>query len=140
MKKLVLPVVVFLFLIFSPTASANTAEEVVNTQDLVNEQIEKLNIDELSKFWDDVIVEYGGFLPESQKGSFIQFLNGEKDFSISEWGTAFLKYIFHEFLANGKLLATLIFLTIFSMFLQSLQTAFESSTISKVAYSIVFMV
>ena len=140
MKKLVLPVVVFLLFIFSPTASANTTEEVVNTQDLVNEQIEKLNIDELSKFWDDVILEYGGFLPESQKGSFVQFLNGEKDFSISEWGTAFLKYIFHEFVVNGKLLATLIFLTIFSIFLQSLQTAFESNTISKVAYSLVFMV
>src|SRR6185437_15654293 len=31
-------------------------------------------------------------------------------------------------------------LTIFSMFLQSMQNAFEKSTISKVAYSIVYMV
>jgi stage III sporulation protein AE len=48
--------------------------------------------------------------------------------------------LFHEFVVNGKLLGSLILLTIFSMFLQSMQNAFESSTISKVAYSIVYMV
>ena len=48
--------------------------------------------------------------------------------------------MFHEFVVNGKLLGSLIFLTIFSMFLQSMQNAFESSSISKVAYSIVYMV
>lgn len=41
---------------------------------------------------------------------------------------------------NGKLLGTLILLTIFSMFLQSLQNAFEGGNVSKVAYGIVFMV
>lgn len=51
-----------------------------------------------------------------------------------------MKFVFHEFIVNGKLLGSLILLTIFSMFLQSLQNSFENSTISKVAYSIVFIV
>lgn len=138
MKKFVLLVVLFLSMINQSTALAT--EEMINPQTLVNSQIEKLNIEELSTFWDKVITEYGGFLPESQKGTFKEFLSGEKNFSMSEWGTALLKYIFHEFIANGKLLSTLIFLTIFSMFLQTLQNAFDSSTVSKVAYSLVFMV
>lgn len=56
------------------------------------------------------------------------------------WFLGFLKFVFHELVVNGKLLGMLILLTVFSMFLQSLQNAFEQSSISKVAYSIVFMV
>lgn len=43
-------------------------------------------------------------------------------------------------LANGKLLGTLILLTIFCVILQLLQNAFQQSTVSKVAYAIVYMV
>jgi stage III sporulation protein AE len=109
-------------------------------QDLVDQQIDKLGIQEIKKFWDDIMTEYGGYLPESQKGSLLQFLNGEKELSFQEWSKALLKYIFHEILANGKLLGTLILLTIFSMLLQLLQDAFSQSTVSKVAYALVYMV
>ncbi|PLR68084.1 stage III sporulation protein AE [Bacillus sp. UMB0893] len=109
-------------------------------QDLVDQQIDKLGIQEIKKFWDDIMTEYGGYLPESQKGSLLQFLNGEKELSFQEWTKALFKYIFHEILANGKLLGTLILLTIFSMLLQLLQDAFSQSTVSKVAYALVYMV
>ncbi|MDR0138418.1 stage III sporulation protein AE [Metabacillus idriensis] len=109
-------------------------------QDLIDQQIDKLGIEEIKKFWDDIMTEYGGYLPESQKGSLLQFLNGEKELSFQEWSKAFLKYIFHEIIANGKLLGTLILLTIFSMLLQLLQDAFSQSTVSKVAYALVYMV
>lgn len=109
-------------------------------QDLVDQQIDKLGIQEIKKFWDDIMTEYGGYLPESQKGSLLQFLNGEKELSFQAWSKALFKYIFHEILANGKLLGTLILLTIFSMLLQLLQDAFSQSTVSKVAYALVYMV
>jgi len=38
-------------------------------QDAVDSQLDSLNLDELKGFWEDVMGEYGGFLPESQKGS-----------------------------------------------------------------------
>jgi stage III sporulation protein AE len=123
-------------------ASPGTAEtgELADTNSLVDSQLEKLNIDELKKFWDDILHQYGGFLPESQKGSLYDFIKGEKKFSFEQWFSGILKFVFHEFIVNGKLLGSLILLTIFSMFLQSLQNSFEKSTISKVAYSIVFIV
>jgi stage III sporulation protein AE len=112
-----------------------------NLQDsMVQSQIEKLGVDELKSFWDQIVTDYGGFLPESQKGSFYDFVSGEKQFSFSQWFKGITKFIFHELLVNGKLLGTLLLLTIFSMFLQSLQNSFEKSSISKVAYAIVFMV
>ena len=79
-------------------------------------------------------------MPESQKGTFMDFVKGDKQFSAQEWVNGLIKFILHEFLANGKLLGTLIMLTIFSMVLQSIQNAFEYQTVSKIANSIVYMV
>ncbi|MCA1036173.1 MULTISPECIES: stage III sporulation protein AE [Bacillaceae] len=107
---------------------------------LVEAQLETLELDELKGFWEKVSNEYGGFLPESQKGSLYEFIKGDKEFSLKEWMLGGLKFLFHEFLVNGKLLGSLIILTVFSMFLQSLQNSFEKSSVSKAAYSIIFMV
>lgn len=111
-----------------------------NADVIVDEQVDKLEISDIKKYWDEVMTEYGGFLPESQKGSLLQFLSGEKELSFQEWMKAFLKFLFHELIANGKLLGTLILLTVFSMLLQLLQNAFNQSTVSKVAYALVYMV
>ncbi|MGG0176173.1 stage III sporulation protein AE [Gottfriedia acidiceleris] len=108
--------------------------------EIVNEQIQKLGIDDVQQYWDEVVHQYGGFLPESQKGDFIQFVKGEKKFSLQEWFIAFAKYIFFELLSNGKILGILIMLVIFSSLLQSLQNAFEKSTVSKIADNVVFLV
>ncbi|MET3699193.1 stage III sporulation protein AE [Bacillus oleivorans] len=114
--------------------------EAISQSDIIDEQLDTLGIDKLVQYWDGFVDEYGGYLPESQKGSLVDFLKGEKEFSLDAWFHAFLRFIFHELIVNGKLLGTLILLTVFSVFLQSLQNAFESGTISKVAYAIVFMV
>ncbi len=123
-------------------AQASETNENTNVlqSDLVQAQMDRLGIEELKSFWDSILTEYGGFLPESQKGSFMDFVSGEKKFSFAEWMKGIGKFVFHELLVNGKLLGSLILLTVFSMFLQSLQNAFEQSTISKVAYSIVYLV
>jgi stage III sporulation protein AE len=107
---------------------------------MLEEQLDRLGIEEIKKFWDDIVQDYGGYLPESQKGSFIDFVKGEKKFSTEQWLKGIVKFLFHELIANGKLLGTLIMLTIFSMLLQSLQNAFEQSTVSKVAYALIYMV
>lgn len=70
----------------------------------------------------------------------MDFVSGDKKFSFEQWIKGMTKFIFHELLVNGKLLGSLILLTVFSMFLQSLQNAFEQSSVSKVAYAIVYMV
>ncbi len=121
-------------------ASETSQEMDVLQSDLVQAQMDRLGVEELQGFWDSIVTEYGGFLPESQKGSFMDFVSGEKKFSFAEWMKGIGKFVFHELLVNGKLLGSLILLTVFSMFLQTLQNAFEQSTISKVAYSIVYLV
>ena len=140
-----IPIMILLFLFFNiPSVQAaeesKDTQETLSAQDLVDQQLESLDISELQQYWEDITNKYGGFLPESQKGSLYDFVKGNKKFSFKQWGQGILKFAFHEFIANGKLLGSLIMLTIFSMFLQSMQNAFEKSTISKVAYSIIYMV
>lgn len=137
-------VIVFLSLLFTPVVQASSqtsqGETPQTPQQLVESQLETLNMDELKQYWEDITQQYGGFLPESQKGSLYDFIKGEKQFSFKQWFTGMFKFAFQEFIMNGKLLGSLILLTVFSMFLQTLQNSFEKSTISKVAYAIVFMV
>lgn len=150
LKQLIFKTISLLFLILFllvPTSKAETNDEtqsssqsVLNPEQMMEEQLEALDIDEMKVFWEKITTEYGGFLPESQKGSLYDFIKGDKEFSLKEWTNGIIKFIFHEFVVNGKLLGTLILLTVFSMFLQTLQNSFEKSTVSKVAYAIVFMV
>ncbi|AYA76985.1 stage III sporulation protein AE [Bacillus sp. Y1] len=150
MKQLIFKTISLLFLILfvsAPISNAETNDEtqsstqsVLNPEQMMEEQLEALDIDEMKVFWEKITTEYGGFLPESQKGSLYDFIKGDKQFSLKEWTNGIIKFIFHEFVVNGKLLGTLILLTVFSMFLQTLQNSFEKSTVSKVAYAIVFMV
>jgi stage III sporulation protein AE len=137
-------IILLLFLFTSSSVQANEEHKEspspLSPQELVDAQLKTMDLTELKQYWEDVQNKYGGFLPESQKGSLYDFVKGEKTFSFKDWGKGIVKFLFHEFVVNGKLLGSLILLTIFSMFLQSMQNAFENSTISKVAYSIVYMV
>ncbi|MED1863517.1 stage III sporulation protein AE [Fictibacillus nanhaiensis] len=142
MQKVMVRTSLFVFLIFSfilvgpiESVSANSI-----TSKMVDQQVSSMQLDEIKQFWDSITHEYGGFLPESQKGTLLEFIKGEKEFSIKGYMTGLLKFMFHELAVHGKLLGTLILLTVFSMLLQSIQNAFDRSAISKVAYGIIYMV
>lgn len=140
-----IPIIVLFFFFLSisnvqASQDTNDTSAPLSPQQLVNSQLKNMDLTDLTKYWEDILNKYGGFLPESQKGSLYDFIKGDKKFSFQEWVQGILKFAFQEFVANGKLLGSLIMLTIFSMFLQTMQNAFEKSTVSKVAYSIVYMV
>jgi len=118
--------------------SSQTSEEM--QKQLVEQQADELGIEELTAYWESIMTEYGGFLPESQRGSLMDFVKGEKEFSIEAWVKGAIKFAFQELTVHAKLLGSLVLLTVFSMFLQSLQNAFEQGAVSKVAYAIVFIV
>ncbi|MRH43161.1 stage III sporulation protein AE [Aquibacillus halophilus] len=102
--------------------------------------MESISFDEVKGYWNEVVNEYGGYLPGIQKTSFLEFIQNQDSLSLKDWIIGVTEFFFHELVMNGKLLGTLIMLTLFCMILQSLQTAFESKTVSKVAYSIIYLV
>ncbi|HSU80537.1 MAG TPA: stage III sporulation protein AE [Candidatus Angelobacter sp.] len=120
--------------------SPSIAHGQTPTQDWVDQQLKSLNIDDIQSYWETVVSQYHGFLPESQHMTFLDFLKSDKQGLFKEWTLGLLNFVFHELVVNGKLLGTLILLTVLSMILQSIQNAFEHRTVSKVAYVIVYLV
>ncbi|GIP37613.1 stage III sporulation protein AE [Paenibacillus sp. J31TS4] len=107
---------------------------------LVQEQAERLPTDEVEQYWDRLMKEYGGYLPESKTPSFAELLLGNGSLSLGALLKGLLKYLFHEIIVNSKLLGTIVVLTVFSMILETLQSAFEKQAVSKVAFAISYLV
>ncbi|MFA9457279.1 stage III sporulation protein AE [Halalkalibacter sp. AB-rgal2] len=140
LKRVGFFLIVLLFVVTCFPVMTFAEAEPFNEEGFIERQVENLQLDEVIEYWEEISTEYGGFLPESQKGSFMDFIKGDKQFSFKDWGIGFVKYLLHELVVNGKLLGSLILLTVFCMILQSLQNAFEKQTVSKVAYAITYMV
>ncbi len=102
--------------------------------------LDSVSFDEVKGYWDQVVDEYGGYLPGIQKSSFFEFIKNQESLSLKEWVLGLLEFLFYELVTNGKLLGTLIMLTLFCVILQTLQTALEKKTVSTVAYAIVYLV
>lgn len=130
------------FLFSGHVQAADDEHKINETEqvDYMERYIEDLGMDELSEHWDAIINEYGGYLPESTRGTFLEFVKGDKSFSLRGWMNGIIAFIFQEIAMNAKLLGSLMLLTILSVFLQSLHNAFEQGAVSRVAYSIIFMV
>lgn len=67
-------------------------------------------------------------------------LPGDKGLSLKGVLSGLLGFMWHEVLYNGKLLVTIVMISVLSMILETLQTAFERKTVSKVAYTLCYMV
>jgi stage III sporulation protein AE len=131
----ILLLMIGLWLILAGTVHAETPAEAI-----IKEQAKHLNTDQISQYWDKLMNDYGGYFPENKTPSFMELLLGTKGFSISGLFKGILSYFFHEVLVNGKLLASIVILTVFSMILETLQSSFEKNSVSKLGYSIAYMV
>ncbi|QHT63873.1 stage III sporulation protein AE [Paenibacillus lycopersici] len=124
----------------SAPAAADRDADAVN-QRLSDEQLQGIDTEAVESYWNTLMKDYGGFFPDRKVPSFIQMIMpGGEGLKLSTVLSGLLRYALHEVLYNGKLLVTIVILTVFSMMLETLQTAFERNTVSKVAYSITYMV
>ncbi|MFP7493669.1 stage III sporulation protein AE [Terribacillus saccharophilus] len=139
MKRCLVILFALLNILTIPTAvlaETGQAEE----QEAAFTAFESLPTEEISGYWEQLSDKYGEYIPELEKGSLLEFIQQQGDISIESWLKGLFEYLLYELLLNGKLLGILIFLTLFSSILQTIQTAFNKGSISKVAYMIVCMV
>lgn len=138
----------FLFVMLLPMGGiyADSGKQPLNETESIpvsspKQQIEELDISAVESYWNKLGSEYGGFFPDRHIPSFMEMLiPGGEGLKLSQMVQGLLRYLWHEVLYNGKLLVTIVMLTVFSMVLETLQSAFERNTVSKVAYSISYMV
>ncbi|WP_397376362.1 stage III sporulation protein AE [Paenibacillus vietnamensis] len=124
-----------------PAADQQKQQMEQLTKELTAEQLDGVDTDAVETYWNKLMSEYGGFFPEQRVPSFAEMiLPGGEGLKLKDMLTGLLKYFWHEVLYNGKLLVTIVMLTVFSMVLETMQNAFEKNAVSKVAYSIIYMV
>lgn len=142
MKRKFLLCMMLYYLLWIPLAAAEeTGEKPPVINEVVRSQLDHLQTEQVENFWQQLSQDYGQYLGgQNSRDLFEWILSGKTELSFKNVLTGLLRYFFHEVLYNGKLLGSIIILTVFSMILQTLQTAFEHNQVSKVAYAIVFMV
>ena len=104
------------------------------------ELLEDVSLDGIEQYWQGLVNNYGDYLAELNKSSIYELVQGKGGFSFKNMLLSILEYFFQEMIINGKLLSMLILLTLFSVFLQTMHTAFEEGSVSKIAYFIVYAV
>jgi stage III sporulation protein AE len=131
----------FSFLTVSVYAETQTEENSHSPGEVfVERQLESLGTSEIEQFWQKLRKDYDGFLPENQPLHFKDFFKMEGSLFSVEMLKGFLMFMFQEIWMNGKLLGAIIILTVFSMILENIQSAFEKNSVSKVAYAITYLV
>ncbi|MBC8079597.1 MAG: stage III sporulation protein AE [Gorillibacterium sp.] len=133
MKPLLVMVILFALL------SAGQAFAATPTNANI-QQSNKLPTEGVEAYWDQLTRDYGGYFPDNTTPTFKEMMTSGGGFKFKNVLTALLRYFFHEIVVNGKLLATIVALSVFSMILETMQTAFEKQAVSKVAYSICYLV
>lgn len=118
----------------SAVLPANPVEE------LVREQVDRLQTEQIEQFWQKTLREYQGYLPDVKSPGLVQLLMQDGQFTFSGMAKGMLKFVFHEILMNGKLLSSIIIITVFAMILETMQNAFERNTVTTVAYAIAYLV
>lgn len=134
-------IVAMICLFLFPASVFAEGEEETLQEKVIQTQLDQLQTEEVESFWRELREEYGRFLPGEETGGIFQWMTSQEGgWGLTDWGRALIAYLFHEVLYNGKLLGTIIVLTVFSMILRTLQTAFERNQVSKIAYAIAFIV
>ncbi|WP_173916182.1 stage III sporulation protein AE [Halobacillus sp. Marseille-Q1614] len=111
---------------------ASTSEENVRTL------TDYISTEELEKNYDKLHEQYGEYMPSISFDDISEW--SEQGNPSSGWISGIINFLFHELLANGKLLGSLLFLTMFSALLQAIQSSFENTVVSKIAYMVIYLV
>ncbi|MFC4599200.1 stage III sporulation protein AE [Cohnella hongkongensis] len=111
------------------------------SDDLARRQSEELELGRIQQYWNNLKSEYGGYFPEGKLPELKQLMFPEGEgMSVGQVLSGLAKFFLHEVLYSGKLLVTIVLLTVFTMLLETMQSAFERNAVSKVAYGIAYLV
>jgi len=122
-------------------AETTAPSEGPSARELAERQSREVELSQIQGYWNELKTEYGGYFPEGKLPELRQLMFPEGEaFSLKRVLAGMAKFLLHEVLYSGKLLVTIVLLTVFTMLLETMQNAFERNAVSKVAYGIAYMV
>ncbi len=111
------------------------------TGGLTESRLRDIDTAAVEAYWNRLMKDYGGFFPDRRVPSFMEMiLPGGEGLDFRTVLAGLLRYVLYEVLYSGKLIVTIVMLTVFCMILETMQTAFERNAVSKVAYAVAYMV
>lgn len=125
--------IVVAFMIEPTIVHASEDEEVTD------EMIDSLHLESLEEHWQDLTNTYGKYIDGMDEKSLIDIIKDKQSLSLKSIVSGTLEFLFFEIIASGKVLSMLILLTLFSVVLQTMHSAFEKSMVSKIAYFVVYI-
>lgn len=149
MKRIVWRSFLLLFLLLQWTTvyAAAAMPEQEQKEDIgsqwIQQQVDALETDTIEQYWNNLGKDYAQYFPGQELPSITDMMfTGDQSSTLGGWSIVkgFIRFFLEEIIYNGKLLLIIVMLSIFSMMLETLQSAFEKNTISKIAYSIIFIV
>ncbi|MDK2901444.1 Stage III sporulation protein AE [Koleobacter methoxysyntrophicus] len=109
--------------------------------DIIDEQISKLDFSQVEELLNSMNRDVEEFIPEFTIDNLINLIkNKDINYSFKSFFAGVFNYFFKEVIANSQLLAKLIILAVLLAILQNLQSAFEKDNISKLAYSVCYLI
>ena len=122
-------ITLLLLVILAPAARADTMDTVME------QQMEKLNLDEIQQFANQVDKEMKDYMPQLSIRQLVQDLrSGKLNLNFGQFMTGMAKYIFSELIAHSYLLSQLLVLTVLCSVLLNIQDAFGGEGTGRVAY------
>ncbi|WP_276351956.1 stage III sporulation protein AE [Cohnella caldifontis] len=125
----------------APSSRIGADEPGSVVAELAEKQSLQMQTKEIEQFWNELRTKYGGYFPDGNLPEVGQLMfPNDRPWSFGQALSGLLRYFLHEVLFSGKLLVTIVLLTVFTMILETMQTAFERGAVSKVAYGIAYLV
>lgn len=109
------------------------------SEDISNEMMDSLHLDSLEDHWEDLMKTYGRYMEDMENRTLFDLIKERESLSFKHMISGVVEFLFAEIIASGKVLSMLILLTLFSVVLQTMHTAFDKSMVSKIAYFIVYI-
>ena len=104
-------------------------------------QYQAISGNAIEKAWNNLDTTYGGYVPASPEGQFVPaFFPGNQGLPFDKLAQGLVRYFFNVLWENARLLGVIIILTVLSAILETVQTAFASQLVSKVAFWVVHLV
>lgn len=133
MRKIVLIVCIILFLVPGNVHGDETAN-------LLNEQLDQLNLDELQRFADEIMVDTEGTISKISVRELIKAAYTDSGaFSIKAILDKLWMFLWKELMQNVDLLGKIILLSVFCAMLQNLHAGFSSDSVGRLAYSVCYV-
>ncbi len=140
MKILRIILITFLLILFF-TFALKAVEEKEETDSIILEQLEDINLTELQEEVDRINSRAGELLPALNiKELVLGFIHGEMELNWKTIITSVIKYLGQEVTANMYLMGQIIILAVISAIFEVFHTSFSSETISKTASLMIFLV